>query len=235
MLHFLGIGAQKSGTTWLYRCLAKHPDLGFPSGKEVHFWDRWQPGQPTVPYFERFKDDRLFEGEITPAYAILPVEVIAEIERVAPNLRMIFLMRNPIDRAWSSALMALGRAEMAYGEASAQWFLDHFLSNGSLSRGDYARCLERWWSVFPREAILVRNYEEITDAPSSLLKAVCAHLQVSAPTPGMIEACRDRVFAGAGHEIPKELRRFLLDLYTPRIRRLEALLDRSFQQWLDGS
>ncbi|MHA7835483.1 MAG: sulfotransferase domain-containing protein [Algiphilus sp.] len=234
MLHFLGIGAQKSGTTWLYQCLAKHPEIGFPRGKEMHFWDRWQPGGPTVPYFECFKDAALREGEITPAYAILPTEVIAELARGAPYLRLVYLMRNPIDRAWSSALMALGRAEMAYGEASSQWFKDHFLSKGSLSRGDYASCLENWWSVFPRDSILVRTYEEVTEDPSGLLRAVCEHLKISAPTVEMKEAGRDRVFAGSGHVLPGELRHFLVDLYAPQVRRLETLLDRSFQHWLEG-
>lgn len=40
MLDFLGIGAQKAGTTWLYEKLRLHPDIAFPAGKEVHFWDQ---------------------------------------------------------------------------------------------------------------------------------------------------------------------------------------------------
>ncbi len=39
MIDFLGIGAQKCGTTWLYERLAQHPQVRFPAGKEIHFWD----------------------------------------------------------------------------------------------------------------------------------------------------------------------------------------------------
>jgi hypothetical protein len=42
---FLGIGAQKAATTWLYHQLGRHPQVRFPGGKELHFWDRFDPQQ----------------------------------------------------------------------------------------------------------------------------------------------------------------------------------------------
>ena len=39
MVDFLGIGAQKAGTTWIFENLQRHPDVQFPGGKEIHFWD----------------------------------------------------------------------------------------------------------------------------------------------------------------------------------------------------
>src|SRR5262249_41035314 len=42
---FLGIGAQKAATTWLYENLKRHPEIEFPAGKEVHFWDK-REGRP---------------------------------------------------------------------------------------------------------------------------------------------------------------------------------------------
>ena len=46
MLDFLGIGAQKAATTWLYANLDLHPQIAFPAGKEVHFWDRREGREP---------------------------------------------------------------------------------------------------------------------------------------------------------------------------------------------
>ena len=78
MLDFLGIGAQKAGTSWLFRWLGAHPRISFPAGKEVHFWDKkrdrgidWYRG-----LFDA--DDGKLHGEITPAYACLSPESIAE-------------------------------------------------------------------------------------------------------------------------------------------------------------
>src|SRR5687768_4600323 len=113
MIHFIGIGAQKAGTTWLYEQLRKHPDIRFPAGKEVHFWDA-NLGRGEAWWLALFPDTAagVREGEITPAYAILDRELIGRVRAIAPQVRIFFSLRNPIARAWSSALMALARAEM---------------------------------------------------------------------------------------------------------------------------
>jgi hypothetical protein len=144
MLDFLGIGAQKAGTTWLYEQLKRHSQLAFPLGKEAHFWNRPHDPITIARYVGRFADLTAVAGEITPAYGILPVEIIREIHQQAPRLRLIYLIRNPIERAWSAALMALQRAEMTIDEASDAWFSDHFHSAGSRQRGDYETCLRTW-------------------------------------------------------------------------------------------
>ena len=146
MLDFLGIGAQKAGTTWLYEMLCQHPQLAFPGGKEMHFWDAGR-SRGLEWYRSCFNVGEKKNGEITPAYAMLPVETIREIHALNPALRVIYILRNPIDRAWSSARMALERAEMTLAEASDQWFVDHFLSQGSLRRGDYESCIRHWRQV----------------------------------------------------------------------------------------
>src|SRR5262245_8764381 len=114
MLRFLGIGAQKAGTTWLHENLRTHPVLSFPHGTEIHFWDA-QRDRGIDWYRSLFVSSDRVEGEITPAYAILPPRQVAEIAATFPDLRLIYILRNPIDRAWSSALMALQRSEMKFG------------------------------------------------------------------------------------------------------------------------
>lgn len=102
MLNFLGIGAQKCGTTWLFELLSLHPQVRFPAGKEVHFWDGQR--ERGVDWYEGLFEGQppsVAVGEITPAYAILAPPIIAEVARAFPALRLIYLIRNPIDRAWS--------------------------------------------------------------------------------------------------------------------------------------
>lgn len=105
--------------------------------------------------FSGQKFDRKVCGEITPTYSILPIETIRECHANFPDLKLIYLLRNPIDRAWSSANMALTKSEMEIHEASAQWFIDHFKSRGSLMRGDYESCLRNWLACYTRENLLV--------------------------------------------------------------------------------
>jgi len=126
MLNFLGIGAQKCGTTWLYAMLSKHPDIAFPGGKEIHFWSEDDYQERLAWYQNLFSGDEQVKGEITPAYAFLDGGRIKEIYRLVPDLRLIYMIRNPVNRAWSNALMALPRVQMKLEEASDQWFIDPF-------------------------------------------------------------------------------------------------------------
>jgi hypothetical protein len=154
---FLGIGVQKGGTTWLYHQLARHSQVAFPRGKEVHCWDA--AAAPNAdewaallePPSRQSRTGRPIKtGEITPAYATLPVEKIAAIKRRCPSIRLFISLRNPLDRAWSAALMGLARVQMLVPEASDQWFFDHFRSATSRARGDISaastagtRCFRR--------------------------------------------------------------------------------------------
>ena len=101
MLNFLCIGAQKSGTSWLHKTLSEYPKIAFPAGKEVHFWDQHR-SREIEWCTQLFSNETCINGDITPAYAFLPIDVIQEIYKIVPNLRLIYLIRNPIDRAWSS-------------------------------------------------------------------------------------------------------------------------------------
>jgi hypothetical protein len=92
-----------------------------------------------------------------------------------PDLRVFYSLRNPIARAWSSALMALERAEMTIDEASHLWFLDHFKSAGSRRRGDYLSSIQRWQSVFADEQFLTIMFDDITRDPGGVLAMLCRH------------------------------------------------------------
>lgn len=220
---FLGIGAQKAGTTWLHANLAQHPRVRFPGGKEVHFWDR-EYGRGLDWYRALFAGAPagVLQGDLTPSYAILPPERIAEAAALTPRARLIYVLRHPVARAWSAAKMAVGRAEMELGEASDAWFRDHFHSRGSRARGDYAACLDAWLAHFPRAALLLVRYEDLVRQPESVARAVCAHLGLDAQ-PLLAPAnpwLRQPVFPGEPAELRPELRAFLDELYAEPLQRL---------------
>lgn len=177
MLNFIGIGAQKCGTTWLYENLSRHPEIKFPGGKEVHFWDQ-NYSNGIDWYNSLFSNHGVRNGDITPAYAILPTETIEMVYQNFSQAKIIYLMRDPIERAWSSALMALNRAEMKVSEASDQWFIDHFYSEGSIKRGDYETCINNWLKFYPEDQFLFIDFREIKSNPSSVLKKCAEHIRV---------------------------------------------------------
>jgi sulfotransferase family protein len=234
MLSFLGIGAQKCGTTWLYELLALHPMVRFPAGKEVHYWDSHR--ERGIDWYVGLfsgQAESAAVGEITPAYAILPPHVVEEIARTFPNLKLIYLLRNPIDRAWSSALMAMQRAELQIDEVSDQWFIDHFESRGSRARGDYETCIRNWRAVFPSDRLELIPYEEIRTRPFDIYLRCCAHLGVELhDTPQIRAQARQIVFAGPGHPIRPTLRRYLEGRYRARVESLSSYLEMDLSMWL---
>ncbi|MFO1243423.1 MAG: sulfotransferase domain-containing protein [Rickettsiales bacterium] len=226
MLDFLGIGAQKTGTTWLAEMLSLHPDVAFPAGKEVHFWDD-QREKGAEYYKQLFQiSNGKKNGEITPSYAFLSKEIISEIHTHFPSVPLFYSVRDPIERAWSGALMALKRAELQFEEASDQWFLDHFYSKGSLSRGDYETCLRNWISVYPAEQILLIRQEEIANHPRQVVIALAEHIGID---PKFFTILSDnvlaqKVFSGEKYPIRPKLREALNDIYKDKIPNFETFL-----------
>lgn len=240
---FLGIGAQKAGTTWLHRMLRLHPDIGMPEQKELHFWDRGSTDTAGIAgYKSLFAPLRGHaRGEITPSYAILPPERITLMHRELPGLRLLYVLRNPIERAWSQARMELARHVDRHGQPPddiSAWLEQRLRSEESISRGDYATCLQNWQTYYGRDALRVFIYEEAFASPRCFLQDCAAHLGVD---PGYYTGIPDANLADPVYpeqvilklervELPKEhqfgKRKLLHDLYAPRIAALSALLGR---------
>jgi hypothetical protein len=234
VIDFLGIGAQKAATTWMYEHLQRHPELRFPGAKEIHFWDLHRE-RGVEWWLNIFSQEGPWkQGEITPAYALLEESTIREICAIAPELRVLYSIRNPIARAWAAALMALERAEMAFDEASDLWFIDHFKSAGSRQRSDYAACLRRWRSVFPEDRVQVVFFDDIITQPAKVLARVADHLGVDSGFYTGIEPneLSTPVFSGPAYDVRPPLLEFLRTLYRPEIEALSTGLERDLKHWL---
>ncbi len=184
---FLVLGAQKAGTTALYAYLRRHPRITGPSWKEVSFFDRhyargeaWYRGN-----FPNALRARGLVGEASPSYLFHPLAP----ERVAgmlPEARLIALLRNPVDRAFSHYQheVALGREPLSFEDALAAederlrgeeermaadpgYFSHAWWNHTYRARGRYAEQLERWLAVFPRERLLVLPSEDLLGDPAA--------------------------------------------------------------------
>jgi hypothetical protein len=243
-LNFLGIGAHKAGTTWLYQMLDMHPQIGLPAGKELHFWDRkWPAGDRIEDYESTFSAlAKPIKGEITPAYAILPPSTIAVIYDRYPGLKLIYVLRNPIERAWSHARMAFSKLVSQDTENAIKthrdWFLEHFRVPDSLLRGDYETCLANWRGIFPGSQLLIGLQDDIIASPATFLKSSCMLLDAD---PSFYDALHsatleERIYpeivvwkstpSSLPRAVPEEFFASLVEIYAPKIKSLSTLLDR---------
>lgn len=230
---FLVIGATKAGTSWLYRNLQPHPALFLPTTKELHYFDR-HFDEPLFMYTRHFRGgESKLRGEVTPAYSVLPPERIQFIRWLMPDARIVFIMRNPIDRIWSNAVYDLTRkGDKRTADALSRDELLSILDHENLiARSDYPRILQNWSSVYPESQIQLLFYDQIRQDPRGLLCAVFAHLGVTQEVDWSRFPISERFNAGPSSTMPPDIRRMLETRYCPMIEQLYARFGDSVADW----
>lgn len=169
---FLGIGAQKSGTTWLHARLNEHPEIYVPHArKEIHFFDAYYY-KGLDWYSSFFPNGPLNEGyaqwgEITPKYIYDPVVAERIHEVIGDQIKLIVMLRDPVERLFS-------QYRMSYSQGDTNFDPEEFFETNeeAFARGLYSVQLKRFFSLFKRENILILFYEEVFRDTSATAKAL---------------------------------------------------------------
>src|SRR5207249_329643 len=115
-------------------------------------------------------------GEGSISYSALAPERVAHVARVMPDAKILFLMRNPVERAWSQAVMEITLFRRRAPEAAE--VLRHVEGKRSLLYADYLRTIETWRAHYPDDRIFVGFTEDIRFRPDELLERVHRFLGV---------------------------------------------------------
>ena len=240
--NFLIIGAQKAGSSWLARVLRQHPDV-FMAKDELHFFDKdynWKKGLDWYAEFFRDAAGHAAVGEKTPDYlwahgrgveGHLPC-VHENIHRTLPDVRLIAVLRDPVERAISAAkhILRSGRIsprhsldDLLLGPAS-----DLVAGHGVLEYGQYAHQLEAYRELRGSDRLLVLVFEEdIVQQPTRGLTQVCHFLEIEP----LLSA--DELPAAENENLSSRAG-LLAGYYLPRLRPLVARLDRRLPGRLAG-
>jgi hypothetical protein len=274
--NFLCIGAQKSGTTWLYENLKQHPEVWLTPVKEIHFFDyylyhpspfhlrfytrRWREYfRSEVKHylssydFYRLKWDLkyffkphtigwysvIFEpgrgkktGDITPAYSKLDLNQVSYIHELMPNAKIIFLMRNPIDRAWSQVKMLAENNNLNPNTISREFIFKTLNSKRHILRGDYKRTLYNWQTYY-KEQFFVGFFEEITECPEDFLIRLCKFLEINASREFVLKTISDKINIGINLPVPPDVANYLAKMYYEDLKELYKLFDGYTGRWLE--
>jgi Sulfotransferase domain len=191
-LDFMIIGAQKSGTTSLHKYLERHPRLYMLPEKEIPFFTNpeycakgWQWYSDL--FFNEAPQDKLW-GKSTPAY-MTSLDVPRRIFEEMPHVKLIALLRNPIERAYSHYKMMVKREmesrpflEVVDDKLKAETIERERLfppgteDVGYVAMGEYSLILEEYFKVFPREQLLVLFTDDLKRNPAEVLKRVMRFL-----------------------------------------------------------
>ena len=241
LLDFMIIGAQKCGTVALHRFLAQHPEIGMPWPKELHLFDapeysrEWTPEQIDEryrPHFEHCADARI-RGEATPIYLFFP-EIARELARYNPQLKLIVLLRDPVERAISHYYMEKNRdAEhrplwwALLRERSALRRCTDVRAPGSAvrvcsyrARGLYSLQLRNLYRFFDRDQVLIVHNPALRERHDAVLRGIFAFLGVSEEVRIAPEVHNEGKPGGRKHPAVSWLLRLS---YLPELARMRAL------------
>ena len=220
---FVGVGTARSGTTWWDSLIHAHPQVFRAPGvpKEVHYFDRsWDAdfnAQAARRYHDFFpRPPGRLAGEWTPGY-LLQFWTPRQLVLAAPEARLLVLLRDPVERFRSALTLTENRLSLAWNVRGA--------ANGGYVRGVYADQLVRLFAVFPREQVLVLQYERCVQDPVGELRRTFSFIGLD-PAPAARLAVERRVNPSRGDKVVlSDAQRHILRVrYAPENERLAALL-----------
>lgn len=280
MINFIGIGATKAGTTWLFDRLRDLNEFRLTPIKELHYFDRDKEYYMSPDYAEitNFKNraffnrrwyirflkdigrtifqysslydfkfvmkwhtsnysdkmyasmfpnsDQKISGEITPSYSFLKLKDIQRIYKINNDLKLILLVRDPIERAWS---------HIRYRKPSVLGSIDEiksFIDSEEQSfRGDYLQTIENYSKVFPSKSILICFFDAIILNPKKLLKEVVVFLNGNARNVEDLYTLNNKSNVSKSMKMPPEVYLYLKEKYKEDIGRMSNLFGGYSTKW----
>jgi hypothetical protein len=256
--NFLIIGAAKSGTTSLWRYLSQHPQIFFARIKEPRFFsyegetidyrgpgdDKW--GREIVNTWEDYaalftpSAEQTAAGEASNVYLYFAAKTAPRIAARIPRVRLIAILRNPVDRAYSSFMMLRGEGRepiadfrRALREEPGRLAQGWSPAWAYTRRGFYAESIRTYLSLFPREQMRFFLYEDLERRPQELFDSIFGFLGVDSYRPdasrryNVSVSPKSRRFAFLLHNRTPLSR--TLRLFLPQAVRLD--INRRLREW----
>lgn len=239
---FMVAGAQKAGTTALMEMLSQHRKVVVPVVKEPHFFDNegFFGGKklPIEEYHAAFQwqgPDKLY-GEGTPRN-MFARRCVERIHRYNPDIRLICMLRDPVERAFSAWNMNHGMVEERSFEDLVQLEQDAIAKNGPLqrgfvtylSRGMYAHQVRHLRRYFKPEQLCFLRYADFRKDNVAVMEEVFRFLDLRPPSSNL-QVGKSNVYrydSSLDPETERELRRW----FRPEVEALEELLDWDLTDW----
>jgi hypothetical protein len=188
--NFICPGAQKSATTTLYNLLHQHPDVYLPDVKELHFFDNEEKYLKGISWYEKeffseVKGEKVI-GDITPIYMYLDYIPQRIYNALGENIKFIFMLRNPIDRAYSHYWMSNRRGyekesfEKAIELEKDRVRIGNFekINFSYIERGFYSKQIKNFLYYFPKKNMKFILFEDLIWDTSDIMKQILSFLEV---------------------------------------------------------
>lgn len=246
---FLVIGVGRSGTTSLYYYLDQHPSIVKSSYDEIGFFDdnfhlglSWYRSMFTTIFTKfliKLKTKYFMTYEVTPWYVRRPWTA-RRIKKIFPNIKLIIVLRNPIDRTYSHYHLSTQNDEKRDFKVVikedmkniSQWnitekndsYFSNQVQNSKLARGFYYEQIIPWFELFSKEQIMIISSEDLASKTQSTLREIFSFLEL----PIYDIKNTEKVNVSKYSKMDQEIRNLLIDFFRPYNEKLFEYLNREF-------
>jgi Sulfotransferase family len=249
---FLIVGPQRTGTTWLFHNLKRHPEIFLPQGKELYYFSTLRTPDHRRSRFEHLEDylramadtprsklkknydclrkfGRLYRpivrGEATASYATLQSEVIREITLLNPEVKAILMVRDPVERAWSHARKDLTPAGLLPREIDPNALARLLAESRRLGIAFYRTLIANWREHLRPGHLFVGAFDFIASEPQRLLSAIHRFLGVATGVRYFGRHLHDRINPAPSGEFPPSMEQLFRNLLEQESREYRELLN----------
>ena len=246
--NFLIIGAARSGTTTLYTCMQEHPDIFMPGNKrpEPHFFlkeEEYKKGLDyySEKYFSLWNGEKA-RGEASTSY-LYQSHVARRIHKHLPGVRLIAILRNPVDRAYSNYWITVqnGLDDVSFEEAVGREgerinapkseFWRTVQPHAYLDRGYYFKQLKYYLEYFKREQLLILLFDDLRQSPDRVVREVFRFLEVDEGYVPRTLGIVNNKTATPYPPMDPNTRNRLIALFANENRRLSHMIGRDLSCW----
>ncbi|MFM2063178.1 MAG: hypothetical protein RLZZ507_2848 [Cyanobacteriota bacterium] len=238
-LHFLGLGSERCASTFLHLVLKQHPQLCLPKRKEMNFWSGSINQQKLADYLRNFEHNKnCLAGEISPTYAAMYAEEVALVKEFIPDLKVILIIRNPLDRLISSITRrwTYSHVDKKASTNTNLLFLLRSVDNG-LSRRltDYARTYQIWSEHLGKDKIFLEKFENISSDPQGVLMRILDFLEVNSNIDeNALLKKPNQSKEELKSEIPAFIKWYIAVEWLPKVKRMAIVLPLDLSNWIEN-
>ena len=189
---FVVIGAMRAGTTTLYHHLSQHPQVGMSRMKETDYFIDVKNFKLGLDWYRnQFPSDGRLTGEVSPNYTKhdLFLGVPERLKAASPDARLIFVARDPVDRFVSHYMFSW---HLGYTSVLPEDLLDSESGHHMLECSRYARQIRTYLDHFPRENLMILDFDLLKRTPKAALDQVCAFLGIEPMMAGEVATTNNR-------------------------------------------
>lgn len=169
-------------------------------------------------------------GEITPSYSMLDTDDVERIKAFNPNMKLIFLIRNPIERAWS-AIRFNAHISSKFNLDSEDEIISALKQPGMTLRGNYERTIDAYLKYFNTSQFLVCFYDAIIFDPLGLMAAITDFLEITPFDKSAVDNAT-RINPSPAYKLPVKIKEYLGETYTPMINRIAEKFGSYATRWI---